>query len=193
MKIWIVLFPHTFTIYLIHGFVFWSFGAWLCVTLASMEILPYWAICLVLFVCCYAVIGLAAFCITPFSEGTALALCRNCWRWANEEPVPHRKTLEPFRKDLFLTRNGGGDKDEETVVHGAVEVIDEKNFDEEKGGKGDGEGPFDDVHEIPQSSSGSSSVSGVEQSRQSADDAITPVIVTEISTEGLGIRFNEKK
>jgi hypothetical protein len=193
MKVWIVLFPHTFTIYLIHGFVFWSFGAWLCVTLASMEILPYWAICLVLFVCCYTVIGLAAFCITPFSEGTALALCRNCWRWANEEPVPHRKTLEPFRKDLFLTRNGGGDKDEETVVHGAVEVIDEKNFDEEKSGKGDGEGPFDDVHEISQSSSGSSSVSEVEQNRQSADDAITPVIVTEISTEGLGIHFNEKK
>ena len=107
--------------------------------------------------------------------------------------MPHRKTLEPFRKDLFLTRNGGGDKDEETVVHGVVEVIDEKNFDEEKGGKSVGEGPFDDVHEISQSTSGSSSVHEVEQSRQSADDAITPVIVTEISTEGLGIHFNEKK
>jgi hypothetical protein len=193
MKVWIVLFPHTFTIYLIHGFVFWSFGAWLCVTLASMDILPYWAICLILFVCCYTVIGLAAFCITPFSEGTALALCRNCWRWANEEPVPHRKTLEPFRKDLFLTRNGGGDKDEETVVHGAVEVLDEKNFDEQKGGKGVGEGPFDGVHEISQSSSGSSSVSEVVQSRQSVDDTITPVVVAEISTGGLGIDFDEKK
>jgi hypothetical protein len=193
MKVWIALFPHTFTIYLVHGFVFWSFGAWLCVTLASMEILPYWAICLILFVCCYAVIGVAAFCITPFSEGTALALCRNCWRWASEEPVPHRKTLEPFRKDLFLSRNGEGNKDEEAVVHGVVEVLDENNFKEEKAGKGVGESPFDDVNEIASSSSRSGSVPEVVQSRQSVDDAITPVIVTEVSTEGLGIYFDEKK
>jgi len=193
LKVWIVLFPHTFTIYLIHGFVFWSFGAWLCVTLASMEILPYWAICLILFVCCYAVIGLAAICITPFSEGTALALCRNCWRWASEEPVPHRKTLEPFRRDLFLTRNGGEDKDEEAVVHGVVEVLDEKNFKEEKGGKGVEESPFDDVNEVSSLSSGSRSASEFGQSRQSVDDAITPVIVTEVPSEGLGILFDEKK
>ncbi|CAD0093950.1 unnamed protein product [Aureobasidium vineae] len=194
LKLWIVLFPHTFTIYLIHGFVFWSFGAWLCVTLASMEILPYWAICLILFVCCYIVIGLAAVCITPFSEGAAMALCRNCWRWASEEPVPHRKTLEPFRKDLFLSRNGGTEKDEEAVVHGVVEVLDEKNFKlDEQQGKGVGESPFDDVNEVSSESSGSRPVSEFVHSSQFVDDAITPVISTQVSTEGLGIYFDEKK
>ncbi|CAD0112592.1 unnamed protein product [Aureobasidium uvarum] len=193
LKLWIVLFPHTFTIYLIHGFVFWSFGAWLCVTLASMEILPYWAICLILFVCCYAVIGLAAVCITPFSEGAAMALCRNCWRWASEEPVPHRKTLEPFRKDLFLNRNGGVEKDEEASVHGFVEVLDEKNFKlDEQRGKDVGESPFDDVNEVASESSGSRPVSEFVRSRQSIADAITPVISTQVSAEGLGIRFDEK-
>ncbi|KAG9796957.1 hypothetical protein KCU75_g962, partial [Aureobasidium melanogenum] len=193
LKPWIVLFPHTFTIYLIHGFVFWSFGAWLCVTLASTEVLPYWAICLILFVCCYTIIGIAAVCITPFSEGAAMALCRNCWRWASEEPVPHRKTLQPFRKDLFLNRNGAEAKDEEVAVHGPVEVLDEKNFKEEDDkGKGVDEGPFDDIHEIASESSGSRPVSREGQGRQSVDDAILPVVVTELSDKGLGIRFDEK-
>lgn len=107
--------------------------------------------------------------------------------------MPHRKTLEPFRKDLFLTRNDGGDKDEEAVVHGVVEVIDEKNFKEEKGEKGVEESPFDDVHEVASVSSGSRPASEVGQSRQSVDDAITPVIVTEVLSEGLGIHFDGEK
>ncbi|KAG9950039.1 hypothetical protein KCU85_g3805, partial [Aureobasidium melanogenum] len=195
LKPWQLLFPHTFTIYLIHGFVFWSFGSWLCVTLASTEVLPYWAICLILFVCCYTVIGLAVVCITPFSEGAAMALCRNCWRWASEEPVPHRKTLQPFPKDLFLNRNSTEAKDEEVAVHGPVEVLDEKNFKEEKGDKGKGvdEGPFDDVNEIESESSGSRSGSGYGRGRQSVDDAILPVFDTEMSDKGPGIYFDEKK
>jgi hypothetical protein len=79
------------------------------------------------------------------------------------------------------------------VVHGVVEVLDEKNFKEEKSGKGAEESPFDDVHEVSSLSSGFRSVSEVVQSRQSVDDAITPVIVTEVSSEGLGIHFDEKK
>jgi hypothetical protein len=72
-------------------------------------------------------------------------------------------------------------------------VLDENNFKEEKAGKGVGESPFDDVNEIASSSSRSGSVPEVVHSRQSVDDAITPVIVTEVSTEGLGIHFDEKK
>ncbi|TIA54179.1 hypothetical protein D6C79_01116 [Aureobasidium pullulans] len=189
LKLWIILFPHTFTIYLVHGFVFWSFGAWLCVILASLEILPYWSICLILFVCCYTIIGLAAMMITPFSEGAAIALCRNLWRWASEEPVPHRSTLAPFRKDLFLNRHGGeSGRDEEVAVHGVVEVLDEKNFvageEKQDGTVGKGEdvdvdvGPFDDANEVASSSSGSvrsrtKSISAVD--RQVLDDVITPV------------------
>ncbi|KAH0175258.1 hypothetical protein KCU90_g7899, partial [Aureobasidium melanogenum] len=122
-----------------------------------------------------------------------MALCRNCWRWASEEPVPHRKTLQPFRKDLFLNRNGAEAKDEEVAVHGPVEVLDEKNFKEEDDkGKGVDEGPFDDIHEIASESSGSRPVSREGQGRQSVDDAILPVVVTELSDKGLGIRFDEK-
>ena len=144
--------------------------------------------------------------ITPFSEGAAMALCRNLWRWASEEPVPHRSTLAPFRKDLFLNRHGEGEsgrRDEEVAVHGVVEVLDEKNFvaggEEQDGKDGKGEdvdvdvGPFDDVNEVASSSSGSvrsrtKSISAVD--RQVLDDVITPV--TRI-VDGLGIRAEEKK
>lgn len=136
--------------------------------------------------------------ITPFSEGAAIALCRNLWRWASEEPVPHRSTLAPFRKDLFLNRHGGeSGRDEEVAVHGVVEVLDEKNFvageEKQDGTVGKGEdvdvdvGPFDDANEVASSSSGSvrsrtKSISAVD--RQVLDDVITPVtrIVEEVNT-----------
>lgn len=140
--------------------------------------------------------------ITPFSEGAAMASCRNLWRWASEEPVPHRSTLAPFRKDLFLDRLGGeSGRDEEVAVHGVVEVLDEKNFvaggEKRDGGDGKGEdvdlGPFDDANEVASSSSGSvrsrtKSISAVD--RQVLDDVITPV--TRV-VDGLGIRVEGKK
>ncbi|KAJ9646315.1 hypothetical protein H2199_002364 [Coniosporium tulheliwenetii] len=105
LKVWIWVFPHIMTVYLIHGFIFWSLGAWLCVTLAEAG-LPYWANMLVVWTCCYATIAIAATLITPMTEPTAMAFCRNIWRWASEQPVPKRPTLAPFPKDLFLNRAG---------------------------------------------------------------------------------------
>ena len=111
-KPWIWVFPHTFTIYLIHGFVFWSLGAWLVVTLSETH-LPYWSIMLINFVCCYSVIGIAAMVLTPLCEGAAQATCRNLQRWATKEPVPKRPTLSPYPKNLFLAKNGSPVADEE--------------------------------------------------------------------------------
>ena len=105
LKVWIWFFPHIMTVYLIHGFIFWSLGAWLCVTLAEAG-LPYWANMLVVWTCCYITITIAAVFITPMTEPTAAAVCRNTWRWASEQPVPKRPTLAPFPKDLFLNRAG---------------------------------------------------------------------------------------
>ncbi len=62
-----ILFSHTFTIYLIHDFVVWSLGSWLCVTL-SVHGLSYWANILVVAVCCYAAIALCLPLLTPLVE-----------------------------------------------------------------------------------------------------------------------------
>ncbi|KAK4923682.1 hypothetical protein LTR28_012478, partial [Elasticomyces elasticus] len=103
LRIFIWIFPHIMTVYLIHGFVFWSLGAWLCVSL-SVAGLPYWANMLIVWVCCYATIGLASVLLTPLTEKTAMALSRNLWRWASQEPVPQRPTLAPFPKGLFIDK-----------------------------------------------------------------------------------------
>ena len=96
-------FPHIMTIYLIHGFIFWSLGAWLCVTLDGLG-LPYWANMLIVVVVCYAVLLLVSVFITFVTEKTARAVCRNMWRWASEEPVAKLNTLFPYPKDQFLHR-----------------------------------------------------------------------------------------
>lgn len=122
LRAWLYVFPHTLTIYLIHGFVFWSLGAWLVVTLAQIS-MPYWAIMLVNWVCCYATIGIVTVFLTPLCEGTAKAASRNLWRWAHDDPVPSMATLAPFRKNLFLSRSEVGVGDEETLAHGQCEVV----------------------------------------------------------------------
>ncbi|KAJ9655394.1 hypothetical protein H2201_008815 [Coniosporium apollinis] len=123
LKVWIWVFPHIMTVYLIHGFIFWSLGAWLCVTLAEAG-LPYWANMLVVWTCCYAAMAVASILITPMTEPTAMAACRNIWRWASEQPVPKRPTLAPFPKDLFLNRAG-----KSAAASGDVESIAEVRTD----------------------------------------------------------------
>lgn len=115
LPVFIWLFPHIMTIYLIHGFIFWSLGAWLCVTLDGIG-LPYWANLLIIVVVCYAVLLLVSVLITFATEMTAQAVCRNMWRWASEEPVTKLTTLFPYPKDQFLNRirddrRAGGDRE----------------------------------------------------------------------------------
>lgn len=143
-RLWIWIFPHTFTVYLIHGFIFWSFGSWFCISLSDLG-LPYWAIMLLVWTCCYSLIAIAAILLTPLTEGTALAVSRNVWRWATEEPVPKRPTLSPFRKDLFLDRAAAPGaartsadmarrvslEDVEAHAHGVPEMVEEVPEDDE--------------------------------------------------------------
>lgn len=109
LKFFTILHPHIMTIYLSHGFVFWSLGAWLATTLATTNT-PYWAILLAVGLVCYTVIFCFALVVTPMIEFVTQATMRNVWRWATEEPVPARQTTAPFAKALILDR--GSLKDE---------------------------------------------------------------------------------
>lgn len=84
LKVLIGIFPHIVTVYLIHGFIFWSIGAWVCVTSGTAGV-PYWANLIVVW--------------TPLIERTAQAVCRNVWCWASEGPVKPRPTLYPSPKN----------------------------------------------------------------------------------------------
>ena len=86
-----------------HGFIFWSLGAYVAVALSGLSI-PYWAILIVVAVSCYGVILIFTVIMTPLIEFATKGATKNIWRWATEEPVPHRQTTAPFSKQLVLGR-----------------------------------------------------------------------------------------
>lgn len=92
------------TVYLIHGIVFWSLGAWVCVNLSVLDGMPYWANLIVTAVVCYIFIALLSILITPLIEFTTKATMKNIWRWASDEPVPWTPTTGKFTKSLILGR-----------------------------------------------------------------------------------------
>lgn len=110
-KVIIFLHPHIMTIYLMHGFIFWSLGAYIVVALSNTGI-PYWGTLLVNAVCCYSLIMILAVIMTPLIDFSTKGVTKNIWRWATEMPVPHRATTAPFDKALVLGR-GDESKDEQ--------------------------------------------------------------------------------
>ena len=118
-KVFLWLFPHIFTIYLFHGFIFWSVGAWICVGLAGWSI-PYWAN--VLFTCIGSYLTLFACLplVTPVVEALGKTITANIWQAASEQPPKKRPTLFPFPRDLFTCRgpNCGGSDDGSSLTAG---------------------------------------------------------------------------
>jgi hypothetical protein len=100
-KVFLALFPHNFTIFLIHGMFLWTWGAWLCVLLVTHGI-PYWAVMLIVWVTSYALIGLSLPLFTPAVEGLGRAVTRWIWRLATTEQPKRGPTLYPFHHNVFL-------------------------------------------------------------------------------------------
>lgn len=100
LKLILWAFPHVYTIYLIHGFIFWSLGAWLCIMLSAIG-LPYWANLLVTGPACYAVIILSLPLMTPVVVALGINLVKHIWKDAYEQPPKRRTTLYPFPGDLL--------------------------------------------------------------------------------------------
>ena len=100
LKLFQWIFPHIFTIYLIHGFIFWSLGSWLCVRLFAAG-LPYWACILLVAVACYGTLFASMPILTPVIEIVGKNVTQSIWENASQEPAPRRKTLYPFSRELF--------------------------------------------------------------------------------------------
>ena len=102
-KLLVFIFPHIFTIYLLHGFIFWSLGSFLCIQLA-VHGLPYWANLSIVAVACYSAIALSLPICTPMVEITGKTITQSIWRSAREESVKKKPTLWPFGGDFLLDR-----------------------------------------------------------------------------------------
>ena len=103
-KLLMLIFPHILTIYLLHGFIFWTFGSWLCVFLAARG-LSYWSNISIVALCSYITLALTTPLVTPVLDCLGKTSTMDIWRQAREEPPPRHPTLYPFPKDLFLSRN----------------------------------------------------------------------------------------
>lgn len=124
MRLWQPIFPHAFTIYLIHGFIWWTLGSYMAVQIGSKDV-PYWAVLLSIAVVCYFTLALTVIALSFLTETVTSAACRNIARWAMEPAVPKQPTLEPFPRGLFLDRNSDNAlKDEETGPRPGVIVND---------------------------------------------------------------------
>jgi hypothetical protein len=111
-KPFLLLFPHVFTIYLIHGLVWWSVGSLACVYFASIG-LEYWVnillVALISFSTLFAILPV----ITPVIDMLGKELTRNVWLSASEEPVAWKPTSWPLgreRVEAQLERNDRGEQ-----------------------------------------------------------------------------------
>lgn len=102
-KVFVLLFPHIFTIYLFHGFIFWSLGSFLCVHLSVLGVV-YWLNILIVAIVCYGTLFLSLPLLTPVLEGLGIGITKDIWMDARDDPTPRMPTLYPFRRDLFLAR-----------------------------------------------------------------------------------------
>jgi hypothetical protein len=100
------VFPHIFTIYLIHGFIFWSIGSMLCIYL-SVHNIPYSLNIFIVAVVTYGVLALSLPLLTPIVETLGKNVTKNIWQYAWEKPAPRRATLYPFPRGILEARKDG--------------------------------------------------------------------------------------
>jgi hypothetical protein len=67
MKVFLMLFPQIFTVYLIHGLIFWALGSTICVYLATKG-LPYWSVTLIAAIVFYTTLFASLPILTPVVE-----------------------------------------------------------------------------------------------------------------------------
>lgn len=72
---------YSYSVYLLHGLVFWSWGAWLTVRL-GMAGIPYWANQIIVFTTSYGVLTLACVLWAPFADVFMMKGSTALWRWA---------------------------------------------------------------------------------------------------------------
>ncbi|KAI9874318.1 MAG: hypothetical protein M1823_007714, partial [Watsoniomyces obsoletus] len=103
LKIFTFIFRHIFTIYLIHGFVFWSLGSTIFIYLSKNEV-TYWKIVLIVAVSCYSAMFLGVPILTPLVSALGKSVPRTIWTYANEATSPRKPTLYPFPNNFLFVR-----------------------------------------------------------------------------------------
>jgi len=94
----LLLFPHVFTMYLIHGLVQWSIGSLVCVYFAGIG-MAYWLNILLTALITYACLFACLPIVTPVMEMLGKEMTKSIWIAASEEPPAWKPTTWPFEKE----------------------------------------------------------------------------------------------
>ncbi|EED14778.1 hypothetical protein TSTA_042520 [Talaromyces stipitatus ATCC 10500] len=97
------LFPHIFSIYLIHGFIMWSVGSWTMISMFSHGY-PYWLCTLITAIVCYGTLFAVLPILTPPIEALGKGFTQRLWQFASLEPVERKPTTYPFGEEFLTTR-----------------------------------------------------------------------------------------
>lgn len=82
LRVWTVFGRNAFSLYLLHGTVFWTVGA--VVTLKMLRAgIPYWAVQLINFPLCYAILFVAVELFTRTFDRWGIMVARAFWRGAS--------------------------------------------------------------------------------------------------------------
>lgn len=98
------LFPHVFSIYLIHGFIMWSVGSWTMISMFSHGY-PYWVCTLITAIVCYGTLFAVLPLLTPPIEALGKGFTQRLWQFASTEPVERKPTTYPFGEEFLTTRD----------------------------------------------------------------------------------------
>ncbi|OQO02914.1 hypothetical protein B0A48_11197 [Cryoendolithus antarcticus] len=104
-KPFLLLFPHVFTMYLIHGLVFWSIGSLVCVWFADLG-LAYWLNMLLTAIICYVALFACLPIVTPAIEMLGKEMTKSIWVGASQEPDEWRPTSWPLGRDEVEGKRG---------------------------------------------------------------------------------------
>jgi hypothetical protein len=150
-KFFLLLFPHIFTIYLLHGMVFWSWGSWLMIFLTKHGLGYGLAVAIVGF-SSYGVLFAILPIITPIIEALGKDVTALVWMTATEKSPPRRRTLFPFPDNLFKAREENNDVESGPTVYGDSVVASSGRSSPSEKGKAKEQvqeiNPFGDEHKI---------------------------------------------
>lgn len=79
LRVWSYIGRHAFAVFLMHGVVWWTWSAWLCLALLTAGV-PYWATILVVFVTSYALLMVVAECFTATFDSWGGLFSKAVWR-----------------------------------------------------------------------------------------------------------------
>ena len=79
LRVWSYIGKHAFAVFLMHGVVWWTWSAWLCLTLLAWDV-PYWATILVVVTTSYALLFVVAECFTATFDKWGGLFSKAVWR-----------------------------------------------------------------------------------------------------------------